>query len=84
LKQIGKYIAQHDPIAATQFVSKLVYETRSLSQLPLQGQEVLGEPGVRRISYGNYLIYYKVQKGRPVVRVLRFWHGARNQTPRLQ
>jgi plasmid stabilization system protein ParE len=50
----------------------------------LKGRVVRPKPGVRRLVHGTYLIYYRVEKDPPSVRVLRFWHGARDpKTPRL-
>jgi hypothetical protein len=36
-------------------------------------------PSVRKLIEGNYLILYRILPEQNKVRVLRFWHAARNR-----
>jgi toxin ParE1/3/4 len=77
LRQIAEFIAQDNARRAASYIRELREELQNLLRAPLGFalQPSLG-PGVRRLTYGNYLIFYRVQQD--VISVLRILHGARN------
>jgi plasmid stabilization system protein ParE len=81
LQQIVRHIARDNPNAAQRFGEKLVDRALSLSEpLVFQGGARLPKrPGVRKLIEGNYLILYRVLPEQNKVRVLRFWHAARDR-----
>lgn len=76
LRGIAAYIARDDPAAALRFSQQLLDDALALRLSPQRGVQVRQRPGVRRIILRSYLIYYRVEEDRSIVRVLRFWHGA--------
>jgi toxin ParE1/3/4 len=81
LEQIVRYIARSNPDAAQQFGEKLVGRALSLSEAPVcqSGGRLSKRPGVRKLIEGKYLILYRILPEQNKVRVLRFWHGARDR-----
>ena len=75
--EIWTYIARRDLRAAERWVRQLSKRFRMLGRQPLIGESV-GElcPGLRRIPYGNYVVYY--ERDGNVVRIRRVVHGARD------
>jgi len=81
LEQIVRYIARDNPDAAQRFGDKLIDRALSLSE-PLvfqSGGRLPKRPGVRKLIEGNYLILYRILPEQNKVRVLRFWHAARDR-----
>lgn len=84
LRAIAEYIAQDNPGAAERFANKLLDDALSLAHAPQRGLAVRRKPGVRRLVRGAHLIYYRLESDSGIVRILRFWHGARHpETPRF-
>jgi toxin ParE1/3/4 len=81
LEQIVRYIAQSDPIAAQRFGDRLLDRALTLGDpvISRHGAKLPKRPGVRRLIEGNYLILYRVLTDQNRIRVLRFWHGARDR-----
>lgn len=77
LRAISTSIAQDSPVAAERFVNRLLDNAESLGDAPRRGKSVTDRDGVRRVVHRPYVIYYRVEENERVVRVLRFWHGAR-------
>ena len=77
LGEIVQHIALDNPDAALNFGMKLLDRTALLADFPELGQPYLKRPGVRRLSFKPYAIYYRVRYETQTVEVLRFWHGAR-------
>lgn len=78
LREIGRFIAQDNPMRAKSFVRELQASARQLGDMP-SGFPVLdgfARQGVRRRAHGTYLIFYQVEGDR--VLVLRVLHGARD------
>jgi addiction module RelE/StbE family toxin len=78
LKEIVEYISEDDPRAAERLASDLVSRAEALSQMPRRGKAVRVRPGVRRLVRNPYLIVYRIDEAAKMVKVLRFWHGARD------
>jgi len=79
LEKIRAYIARDNSVAAQRFVLKLIDATETLSTFPQRGAVLIGRPGVRFILEHQYLIVYRIEEQTCTVRVLRFWHGARER-----
>jgi toxin ParE1/3/4 len=76
LLTIAEHIAQDSPIAASNWLNEIEAKLRFLAQQPYAGEAVdYIHVGLRRITHGNYLIFYEPQEsGIIMVRVI---HGAR-------
>jgi plasmid stabilization system protein ParE len=70
LGEIVRYIAQDNPAAALRFGMKMLDHAQLLSDFPELGRRLLVKP---------YFIYYRVQQEAHTVKVLDFWHGARQE-----
>jgi toxin ParE1/3/4 len=78
LLQIGRWIKLDNPSRAEKFISEIYDKGQSLREMPrafplLPRWE---EQGIRRRSYGDYLIFYRVNGD--VIDVLHILHGARD------
>jgi len=79
LEQIRAYIARDNLSAALAFVQKLLDEARSLRTFPERGGFVEERPGARFVMVHPYLVVYRIAEESRSVRVLRYWHGARER-----
>lgn len=79
LEKIHAYIARHNPAAAQVLNVKLLDEAESLRTFPERGGFVAERPGVRFVIVHPYLVVYRIAEQSRAVRVLRFWHGARER-----
>jgi len=78
LQEIVRYIAVDDPNAAERLGTRLINVADTLRKLPHRGTKVRQRPGVRKILFSPYLIFYQTDDAARCVKVLRFWHGARD------
>jgi addiction module RelE/StbE family toxin len=80
LEQIVSYVAKDNPVAADKLGQKLIDRALSLAVAGnvQMGSRLRNRPDVRKLIEGNYLILYRVFTERNKVRILRFWHAARN------
>ena len=83
LQGIRDFIAREDPHAAVSFCQKLLDRAEALREFPERGGHLRERPGARFSVVGPYLIVYRVDEAAATVRILRFWHGARERR-RLQ
>jgi toxin ParE1/3/4 len=81
LAKIVSYIAKDDPQAAIRFGETLITKAESLGDAPQIGALLPRKPTIRFLPVGAYLIIYRPDKTRRVVRILRFWHAARRARP---
>lgn len=83
LEKIGDYIAEENPDRAISFARELIDRCLSLSEnlerLPIV--ERLSDTGMRKLTYGNYLIFYRVYPDR--VAVARVLHATSDYEARL-
>jgi toxin ParE1/3/4 len=79
LEQIRAYIARDNRSAAEAFVLRLIDEAQSLKTFPERGWFVRERPGARFVMVQPYLVVYRIVLESHTVRVLRFWHGARER-----
>jgi toxin ParE1/3/4 len=80
LERIRTYIARDNPSAAQAFALKLLDEAESLRTFPERGGFIRERPGARFVVAYPYLVIYRIAEPSRTVRVLRFWHGAREWT----
>ncbi len=78
LEHIGDYIALDNPRRAMTFVRELVSRCEQLADMPRAYPLVprYEHTGVRRISHGDYLIFYRV--GDDQVEIIHILNGAQN------
>jgi toxin ParE1/3/4 len=79
LKQIRAFIARDNPPVADEFCQKLLDAAQSLKAFPERGGFIAERPGVRFVMVHPYLVIYRVIEESLTVRVLRYWHGARER-----
>ena len=79
LDGIREFIARDDPAVAVSFCRKLIDHAEGLRVFPDRGGHLQERPGARFSVVGSYLIVYRVDQAAETVRVLRFWHGARER-----
>src|SRR5437016_7629278 len=72
LEQIVTYIARDDPAAAERFGSKLIDQAESLGDAPALGPRLAQKRGARFFPVGSYLIIYRLDVNKGVVRILPF------------
>ena len=77
LEQIVRYIARDDPEAAQRFGSKLIQRAEFLGDAPEMGPELPQKLGTKFFPFGSYLIIYRSDAKRGIVRILRFWRAPR-------
>ena len=79
LEQIRTYIASDNPMAAQTFALKLLAGAESLRTFPERGGFIAERAGARFVIVSPYLVVYRIVEQSRTVRVLRFWHGARER-----
>jgi addiction module RelE/StbE family toxin len=64
LKEIDEYISRDNPVAATDFVDKLILVAETIVDNPKKGRFVpeLSLENIRELLYKNYRIVYLVKK----------------------
>ena len=78
LENIVRYIARDDPRAAERVGLELVALAESLTQLPHRGALVRDRAGVHKVIHAPYIVLYRVDEARRMVRVQPFWHAKRD------
>lgn len=81
LRDIVRFVAQHNPAAAESLGCSLISRIDSLEQFPLLGRAVpeVGSHEIREIIFRPYRIIYQVIDAPQVIAVVRVWHGARGE-----
>ncbi|MBW6423792.1 type II toxin-antitoxin system RelE/ParE family toxin [Rhizobium sp. XQZ8] len=75
---IGRKIAQDNPVRALSFMNELEVACQGLGAMP-ESYEIIGQQhgnDVRRRIHGNYLIVYETWRGQ--VDIMRVFHGSRD------
>lgn len=69
LEDIADYIARDNPIAAEQWVDKLVQAAQKIASHPRSGRAVpeIGDPRIRELIVGEYRVVYRVEEKRLLV-----------------
>lgn len=81
LEKIVDYIKRDNPTAAERFGLLLVEQAESLAEAPYLGPVLPLNSNLRYFPVGWYVIIYRLDAKKEVVRVLRFWHSARAKRP---
>jgi toxin ParE1/3/4 len=83
LESIGDHIAVSNPLRAVTFVQELREKCLSLADMPKRfpPMERHRSAGIRRLVYGNYLIFYRAAT--ETVEILHVLHGAMDYGPLL-
>ncbi len=79
LREIAAYIGQDNPAAALAWGDELFRHIEVLRSFPLIGPAIPASAAhdVRRIVYGDYLVFYRVRHEVKSVELLTVWHAAR-------
>jgi plasmid stabilization system protein ParE len=79
LQAIVEFISEENPESAQRIGDKLVHRALSLGEPHRcqSGARLRNRPEIRKLVEGRYLVMYKVVLEQKTVRILRFWHGAR-------
>jgi len=80
LRDVVEYIARENPDAAILMGDKLLDQAHLLSEFPERGKLLKPGQPVRKLLCFPYLILYEIQNEKGTVLILRFWHGARDQS----
>jgi len=72
LEKIGRYIARNNEDASHRFCDELVFAAQSLGNFPRRHGSTTRRPTIRKLPYGNYLIFYKIHEETGIVEILRF------------
>lgn len=79
MKEIVRFLAQHDPAMAERTGHALIDDALTLEHLPARGMAFENRRGYRRIWHRPwYLIFYRIDEVRRVVEVARFWDARRD------
>lgn len=77
LKEIHAYVARDNPAAAKRLIRMIRQKFRTLARFPESGSACDNvEPGMRSVSVGSYVIFYKLLPGG--VQIIKVAHGARS------
>ena len=79
LAEIVSYIAQRNPAAAAALGDNLLDAALSLADTPHKGSRYQKLPGIRKMPFPPFKIFYRVNDTTKIVQVLRFWHSARSE-----
>jgi len=79
LREIVRYIALDDAIAAAHLAERILHCIEVTSDLPFSHRAVpeKGNELIRESILRPYRIIYQVDKQKNVIHVLRIWHAAR-------
>jgi toxin ParE1/3/4 len=81
LQSIVEFITGDNPLAADNVALSLLEKSQSLGKSPEMGPILPQRPNTRFFPVGSYLIIYRLDEKKQVVRILRFWHAARGTRP---
>lgn len=81
LGQAVRYIAADNPVAAEKTGKTIFQKAEMLGSFPKMGKvfSKLGREDVREIPVPPYRIIYHVKDVERTVRILKIWHGAREE-----
>ncbi len=78
LADIVRYIARDNPAAAEEMGRGRLFRLESLSRQPAIGIPVRNRKNIRALLHRKYYIVYHHDVTAAQIRVLRFWHSARD------
>lgn len=73
VEDIARYIAEDNPVAATQWVEELFATVERLADFPRSGRMVpeIGSPRIRELIFGAYRIIYGIKDQVDILTVRR-------------
>ena len=83
LDLILEAIAADDPSAASRFGTSLLDHVEMLTFFPQMGVAIPGRQRVRKLTHSPIVVYYIADTHRRTIEIVRFYHGARLEPPRL-
>lgn len=84
LERIVKYIAEHDPAAASRLGSLVVDACERLSFFPERYPRVRQRQNLRRLIVAkHYKVFYRVERKGKKIEILRCWDARRRSNPRV-
>ena len=78
LKKIETYLRKQGAADPAGYRRKLSERPFELATSPSRGGPMHHDPQVRYLIEGRYLIIYRILSRQRIVKVLRFWHAARD------
>lgn len=81
LVRLRRFIAEHNPQAATRIAQQLLQRVEHLRQFPLIGINLPQAPvagSIKDFAFGNYTVRYAVQADS--LCILRVWHHLENKS----
>jgi len=84
LGELVRYIARHNPLAARKTGETILQKAKLLGQFPKIGRrfQEMNREDVREFPVPPYRIIYQINDAERWVRILKVWHGAK-QEPQL-
>ena len=81
LRDLVRYIAADDPIAAQRFGKAIIRRVEGLARFPRIGRVVpeIGDDLTRELILAPYRIVYGLGDDAEEIAVIRVWHGARGE-----
>jgi toxin ParE1/3/4 len=73
LEEIVSHIAEDDPITAERIGNALIDRVAILENFPLLGAPYSKRPGVRKLVFGPFIIFYRAKPEEARVDILRYW-----------
>ena len=79
IKEIVRYIALDDPIAAANLADRILSRIEMAGNLPLSNRAVpeKNDKTVRESILKPYRLIYQVEDDRNAIHILRIWHASR-------
>ena len=78
LGAVVRFLAEKNPDAALRIGNEILDVAFTLTLFPRRGTPVRRRPGMRKLTFRNYLIFYQVNKAAQWVEVVRIWEGRQN------
>ena len=75
---VVRFLAAQNPEAAARIGNEILDAALSLTLFPRRGTPVRRRPGMRKLSFRHYLIFYQVNEAAQWVEVVRIWDGRRD------
>ena len=75
---VVRFLAEQNPEAAARIGNEILDAALSLTLFPRRGTPVRRRPGMRKLSFRHYLIFYQVNEAAQWVEVVRIWDGRRD------
>jgi len=78
LDGIETYHEEYSQETATRIIDEITSRVKTLADFPFLGPKINKNSSKRRLTVGNYSIFYEVCEERKLVQILYVWHQARD------